>query len=539
VTFSVAAIAFSGTRGAWLGLLAGASTVALLEFGGRRSRSAIESKRMMIGGALVFVLLILAMVIVSSPASRDVGSRARSFVEDRFTGSGRILLWRDSLKMVPRFALIGSGPEAFSREFLAFKSAELARSAPRINNENPHNAFLDTAVTVGLPGVILYAALICSAFSLLVGARRRTADRKIALICSGLLASLVAVSIHNLFIYDQIPTGLYFFTFNALALAAWNIVTTSTEREAGEELASHATINGLRWSSLVIAISGATLLAAATWFAASIIDADVGIKRAMLSARAADFEGVIAHGERASRSLDPTGAYNLQFARALAIYADSIPANAELAVPKNAHSEEAGFKRAQAIEAAVDQAERSLATTLTPDASYVLLAYLALAQGDNSKLHEYAGKAIDWDPNYFNARWLMAEALLAQGDRDGAALQAQLALWLRPASSEARSILARTRGESLLISPRILGLLERARSLMKRRNFDKAEDLLQRAIRDARGPCLDCHRQLALTYEAAGRYKDAIVEWEIVALGSSNEEEARQARAQIEILKNK
>lgn len=539
VTFSVAAVAFSGTRGAWFGLLAGAVTVALLELRALRGKSAIEGKRMMIRAALACAgVLILALVIVSSPASRDVASRARSFVEDRFTGSGRILLWRDALKMVPRFALIGSGPEAFSREFLAFKSADLARSAPQINNENPHNSFLDAAISVGLPGALLYAALICSAFSLLLRARRSAATRRIALICSGLLASLVAVTVHNLFIYDQIPTGLYFFAFNALALVAWN-VTTAHQQAAAEGLASEQPVNGLRWTGLAIANSGAALLVAATWFASSIIGADVAMKRAMLSARAGDFEGLVAHGERASRSLDPTGAYNFQFARALAIYADSIPRNAELASPQNHRSEKADIKRKQAIEAAVVQAQRSLQHTLTPEASYVLLAYLAFAQGDTSKLHDYAGKAIDWDPNYFNARWLMAEALLAEGDRDGAAVQAQLALRLRPASSEARSVLARARGESPLISPRIQGLVERARSLMERRNFDKAEDLLQRAIRDAQGPCPECHRQLALTYEEAGRYKDAIAEWEMVALASPNQEEVRQARARIEALKNK
>jgi tetratricopeptide (TPR) repeat protein len=538
VTFSIAAVAFSGTRGAWLGLLAGAATIVLLELRALRGKDAIKNMRMVIRVAFACAgVLILVLVIVSSPASRDVALRARSFAEDRFTGSGRILLWRDALKMVPRFALIGAGPEAFSREFLAFKSPDLARSAPQINNENPHNSFMDAAISVGLPGAILYAAFICSAFSLVLRARR-SANRRIALISSGLLASLVAVTVHNLFIYDQIPTGLYFFTFNALALIAWNL-TKAHQQSAGEGLPSEQPGGGLRWTALAITSSGAVLLVAATWFSASIISGDVELKRAMLFARAGDYEGLVAHGGAASRNPDPTGAYNFQFARALAIYADSIPGNAELASPQNNRSEKADTTRSQALEAAVEQAQRSLPHSLTPDGGYVLLAYLALAQGDNSKLHDYAGKAIDWDPNYFNARWLMAEALLAEGDREGAAAQAQVALRLRPASSEARSVLARARGESPLISPRIQGLVERARSLMERRNFDKAEDLLQRAIRDAHGPCVDCHRQLALNYQETGRYKDAIAEWEMVVLGSPNQEEVRRAHARIDALKNK
>jgi len=537
--FSVAAVVFSGTRGAWLGLLAGAGTVVFLELHGERGKAASQNRRMVIRAAMgIAGVLILAVAISLSPASRNVASRARSFVEDGFTGSGRTLLWRDALKMIPCFPLIGAGPEAFSREFLAFKSFELARSAPQINNENPHNSFLDTAIAFGLPAAILYAALICSAFSLLLRARRHAADRKVALICSGLLASIVAVTVHNLFIYDQIPTGLYFFAFNALAVGALN-VTRAPNLPAPPDLVPERSGGGSRWAALAIATSGTVLLVAATWFAISIVGADISLKRATIAARAGDFEGVVAQGERASRSLDPTGAYNFQFARALALYADSIPRNAEVVAPRNHRSEKASVNRVQAIEAAVDQAQRSLRYTLTPDANYVLLAYLSFAQGDNSKLHDYAGKALEWDPNYFNARWLMAEALLAEGDRDGAAVQARLALRLRPASSEARSVLARARGESTLINPRIQGLVERARSLMERRNFDKAEDLLQRAIRDAQEPCPECHRQLALTYEETGRYSAAMAEWEWVATASPNEEVVRQARVRIEALKNK
>jgi tetratricopeptide (TPR) repeat protein len=74
---------------------------------------------------------------------------------------------------------------------------------------------------------------------------------------------------------------------------------------------------------------------------------------------------------------------------------------------------------------------------------------------------------------------------------------------------------------------------------MARRNFNKAEDLLRRAIRDAKEPCPECHRQLALIYEEAARYKEAITEWERVALESSNQLEVEQARARVESLKNK
>src|SRR5712692_4009296 len=218
--------------------------------------------------------------------------------------------------MVPRFALIGCGPEAFSREFLAYKSLDLARLAPQINNESSHNSYLDAAISFGLAGSILYIALIASAFSLLLRARRRAADRRIALIITGLVASLAAIAVHNLFIYDQIPTGLYFFTFAALALSASNI-TGASQQAAGEGPKPAEASISLRWAGRATAILGAALLVAAGWFATSLVEADVAMKRAMVSARATDYETLAAYGERATCSLDPTGAYNFQFARAL------------------------------------------------------------------------------------------------------------------------------------------------------------------------------------------------------------------------------
>src|SRR5262249_42964436 len=255
----------------------------------------------------------------------------------------------------------------------------------------------------------------------------------------------------------------------------------------------------LRWAGWAVTASGAVLLVAATWFAASLVGADVAMKQAMVSARSGGFERLVANGERATRSLDPTGAYNFEFARALALYADTIPKSDKGAAPPGVHNEETREWRAQAIDMAIDMGRKSLAHTLTPDANYIMLGYLALAKDDNQELHNYASKAIGWDPNYFGGHWLMAEALLREGDRQGAEQEAQLALVLRPASSEARSALTRARGEEQTLRPRIQGLVERARALEARGNLPKAQDLLERAIRDSGGPCAACHRELALT----------------------------------------
>src|SRR6185369_15890451 len=111
---SVLAIAFSGTRGAWVGLVIAALVLLLLLRPAKTEKVGAPERRQTIWRAVVIalgVLALLAIVSVSS-ASRSLVLRARSMIHEN-TGAGRTLLWRDSMKMVRDYAIVGCGPEAF------------------------------------------------------------------------------------------------------------------------------------------------------------------------------------------------------------------------------------------------------------------------------------------------------------------------------------------------------------------------------------------------------------------------------------------
>ena len=220
VGISVAAIAFSGTRGAWLGLLAAAITFSWLELRAKGVNLIKAPRRtLLVAGAGVVAMFIIVLVVALTPASHNIAVRARSIFTDRFTGAGRTLLWRDALGMVPEFSLIGCGPEAFNRVFPAHRSLDLAKHAALINNESPHNSYLEAAISFGLIGAIFYVAMAVSTIWLLLRSRRRAGNSQLRLIAGGMVAAFVGVLVHNVFIYDQIPTGLYFFAFMAIALS--------------------------------------------------------------------------------------------------------------------------------------------------------------------------------------------------------------------------------------------------------------------------------------------------------------------------------
>jgi O-antigen ligase/tetratricopeptide (TPR) repeat protein len=566
---SVAAIVFTGTRGAWVGLVAGATVFVSLQLSGGLGKllKAPGSPVIRRAGLASIVVLVLIGLISLAPASRNIALRAHSLIEEGFTGSGRTILWRDSLKMVTRYALVGCGPEGFRSAFLPFKSIDLSRLAPGTNNESSHNSYIDAAVSYGLPGAILYAAIIASSFALLMDARRRATDKAAKLILVSLMSSLAAVVTHNFFIFDQISTGLYFFAFAALAQVASRTTTTldAPNRKAaspksdgvGREVrrkastAAYTSAEQLNESprqiplptiayrlAPLLVVAGCALFIAAMWHSVGIVRADMAIKRALTSADAGDLNGVIENGKPAVSSSDPTGNYPLLLARSFALCADRL-ATGESANP-GSHSkpDSQDVIRNQAIRLAMSHAERSLTHTLAPESSYVLLAYLALQLGDADKVVAYASEAVRLDPNFSNSHWLMAEGLLARGERKEAAGEARVAMDLSPHSLEALSAYRRAGGLPLS-ADRIEELIRRSRAFAEQGKTDRARQVILRAIRRSDGPCPDCHAALASLYETENRYEEAIAEWQAFAREAPERAVAERISSRVEMLKQR
>ena len=527
---SVAAIIFSGTRGAVLGLIVGAIVFFVIQR--RTMRLSLDRRTAWIAAAALAVVLVAVLLISISPASRNITARVVSTIKEGGTGAGRTLIWRDSAKMIPAFAITGCGPEGFRKAFLAYKSKEIAQLAPQTNEESSHNSYLDAAISYGLPGAVLYVAIIASSFSLLAKARRKASDQKMKTLITGLLSSLAAVAVHNFFIFDQIPTGLYFFALAALAESAMNVAVASSQKPEMSP-ARHTALSS-RWPGLAVMAVGLAIVTAAVWYAVALMKADIELNKAFASANAGDYEGTVRSGRRAAQSLEMTGAYNFQYARALTLYADRTGSADNSSEPKKMTP-----SRASAINIAITQIRRSLDHTLTPDSSCLLLAYLALISGDASELRAWATEAARWDPYYPGAHWLMAEAYLAEGNREEARREALFALDINPNSQEARSALRRARGMKDPSQMTVEELLSYARKDADQGMMKKAERKLLRAIKRARGQCPDCHRALALIYEATNSCDEAITEWQVLLRQDPARASAEQAQSRIEKLKRK
>jgi tetratricopeptide (TPR) repeat protein len=453
------------------------------------------------------------------------------------------------MKMVRDYAVMGCGPEGFRKAFLSYKSTSLARLAPGTNNESSHNSYIDAAVSYGLPGAILYIAIIASSFSLLLRARRRTTEKGTRTILECLVTALAAVVAHNFFIFDQISTGLYFFAFAALAQVASLIVSAqgadqnAEDPRAGlpsgsdnspsvpartQDSAGLASPGKGRPLAVFRLSAGCVLFCAAAWYSIHLARADVSMSKAIGFAGAGELRGLLEYGNRGINRPDPAGDYRFMLARFLTLYVDNATALSG--------SSESVENRTQAIRLAMSYAEQSVAHTNTPDSNYVLLAYLALQLGHFEEVFAYAAEAIRADPNFSNSHWLMSEAYLAQDQREEAAREARIALALMPSSIAARSTLKRALGVPQ--SGKTDELIRYGQSLASKGKIKKAVRILHRAVQRSNGHCAECRSALAQIYEGAGRYPEAITEWEAYAKEAPERAIAETTALRIEKLRS-
>jgi O-antigen ligase len=558
---AVVAIIFSGTRGAWIGIVAGAVIFAAFELNRGAATAAVRSYPVVLAAG-VLVALLLGLIVVISPASRSVRERMKALVSEGTSSSGRALLWRDSLRMVPAFPL-GCGPEGFRKAFLAFKSKELAQLSPKANNESPHSAYLEIAISNGLVGAVLYVAMIVVALRLLIRARRRAMDRSRRLIITGVVSSFAAALVHNIFIFDQITTGLYFFAFVALAQATSNVTMGPIASLGTDKRVPHPThlkhsIVRWKWTwpSRALVTSAGLLVVGSLWYTTGLVRSEMAYRELFDPAKPVDFEKLVELGGRVTRSPLPTGSYNFAFARVVDTFLKKLPA-APIATEGQSKRVDLSAIRVSATKLAIANVEESLPYTLTPDLNYSLLASLAIAAGDADRLVKAASEAVRWDPNNYQTRYLMAEAYLVRGERDNAAREAEIALDLYHVSPEAASVLARANGENpadqfalgermarLRVRDRnvkrsVEELIEAARQLTQANKLNKARVKLLTASLRADGACPDCHRELAIVCERMGRNSEAIAQWEIFIAQAPERASSEQVEAHIAALRQK
>jgi O-antigen ligase len=374
---ATAGIVFSGTRAAMVGTAIGIAVLAV-------RRPALHFNRLLqVGGVSVAAMIVLFI----SPAGDGLRSRIHWSLEEPL-GGARPLLWRDTIRMAAYRLANGYGPETFVTEFPKHQSVNLSRAYPDFQHESPHNVFLDALVAQGIPGLLLFVAVVALALYLAFFGSR---DAAILPVLGAGLAGGLASQQFNVF---TAPTALYLFLMVALI--------TASDAHAPLAEVKRVWPRGVAGLMAIVFIIYAGQLAFA--------DHQLALSRNALARN--DIQQALAH-YRNAETWHPSGSSaDLYLSRELANrfrLASDVRVKLQTWTP--------AFQAA--VRAATTSEEK-------PNAFYNLAIFFA-TQNDAANVERSLRNAIVWAPNWFKPHWTLAKLYSAQKRLPEAEKEAQLA----------------------------------------------------------------------------------------------------------------
>jgi O-antigen ligase len=218
-----AALFFSRSR---MGIISAlVSLLAILALGGTSSLSA----RARIAVAALFLLGIigLAVWIGSDPVIGRFETLGQQYNRP---GQDRLSVWRDTLQLIRRHPVLGSGFGTFA---VIYPSVQTAF----VNNlvDHAHCDYLEIVTELGLPGGLLVFGAIFWILGLTVRRCRKSGDEYDRAISFGCLGSIAAILLHSLADFNlYIPANALVFVI-ILALA-WSNANHKTRSEAASQI---------------------------------------------------------------------------------------------------------------------------------------------------------------------------------------------------------------------------------------------------------------------------------------------------------------
>lgn len=399
---STIGILYTGTRGAWVGLLAGAAVGAVFA-----SRTRLlgdvspRGKRQLALGSSLFAVT-AALMLAYSPSAEPIRQRMAAFASEGFTGAGRTVVWRFTLGLVPEFWTIGCGPDLFKLAQTPFKTLDYVRATSGVNVEDPHNAFLSMLVNGGVLALATYVAAILLAVRRLPRAIRSARSREESAIGIGLAAAAGGILTHDLFLHHLAVNGLSFFVVLALA-HAWCQMPDRDAVTAASPQPTQARLTAfVRWSAVAAAALVIPVAAVHAW---RVGTADVQIARSVRASAAGDARTAMDAGERAVAHELPQPDYRFYYAMSL---------------ERLARSSADAATRQRFFDAAADQSARAVGQPLPPAPYVAYASALATSAGRFDEARAALERAERLDPFSYHVDLSAIQLLVAEGRIDEA-----------------------------------------------------------------------------------------------------------------------
>jgi O-antigen ligase/thioredoxin-like negative regulator of GroEL len=420
----------TGTRGAVLGLLGSGvlMTLYLVLF----AHGHQTARRFAAGGLVTLILLVggfMMMRTASFVENTPILARMASISLE--AGDVRFMVWREALEGVKERPVLGWGQENFSYVFNKYYNPDLYRAEAWY--DRTHNVILDWLIAGGVLGLLAYLALFASAMWYAVvrpvwDRMRGVADEHFTVPEQALLLGLFAAYfVHNLFVFDNIVSYIFF----AVMLAFIHVRVSSeipaftrlaVNREIVEKVA--APVVGVVLVVLVYMLNVPSMLAAG-----DIIDA---FKAQTIDERFGAFDRALSRGgfgqqeiteqisEQAMNVLESDTApkevkqkYGQHAIDALNDMIDEKPGDPRFYIFL------AGIYRAAGqYDKAAEILAEGVSFTPTKVAIIVEQGVLELQQGHYDAMAKYFKETYDLAPDYERGRLLYIGALLYTGETE-------------------------------------------------------------------------------------------------------------------------
>ena len=201
------ALYYTATRGAILGLIAGASLSAILiAWFNRENRLVRNSAIGIITAVVLFVGLFVALKDSQFVVNSPVLSRFSTISFTEQTVKSRAMIWNMSWQGVKENPVLGWGQDNFIAVFAKYYNPKMWSQEPWFDRS--HNVFFDWLIAAGFLGLIAYLSMFATAlYSLWRLASSFTIIEKSIL--TGLFG---AYFFHNLFVFDNLVSYILFFS---------------------------------------------------------------------------------------------------------------------------------------------------------------------------------------------------------------------------------------------------------------------------------------------------------------------------------------
>jgi O-antigen ligase len=215
------ALLFTGTRSGWLGVFCALLFLTVVVIFKRKN---LWKKWL----ALFFILMSLT-VIINLVEQGDFVNRFGSIISDASKiaqnettgreGSSRWFIWENSLPLIKDYFWIGSGPDTFR---YVFPSTPEEREQYLGNRfmivDKAHNEYLQLAITLGVPALILYLSLIAFVIRKAFQAIRIASDNE-KIILYGLLSAILGYLVQAFFNISVVSVAPFFWVLLGITLA--------------------------------------------------------------------------------------------------------------------------------------------------------------------------------------------------------------------------------------------------------------------------------------------------------------------------------